>query len=362
MDESNLSALAFYSARPTLRIDGQDSDLASGLMQSLVMREQEGGLSSLELSFVNFGARDSGQVGMAFEDEQLLKLGSELKVYAGEAAAPTEIFRGNVSALEFAFDPDGPPRLRVSAEDPAQKARMARRPAVYEDQSVADITRAVASRSGLTPVITGLADSSTVEVQFNESDLAFLRRLLARHGADMQIVGNDLQVSPRKDVLRSQVTLRLHSQLHRLRVVADLAHQVTDVVVTGFDHLQGQAIEGRGAGAPLGPGAGRTGKDMLQQVFGAREQHSAHRLALTQLEADALAQAEFEQRARRFVRVQASCEGHPTLRVGSHVTLADVSPRFDNTYYVTACTHRYDMQRGFETELSAEGAYLGNPA
>lgn len=361
MDESTLSTLAFYSARPTLRIDGQDSDMAAGLMQSLVMREQEGGMSSLELAFVNFSARDNGQVGLAFEDEQLFKLGSELKVYAGEAAAPTEIFRGNVSALEFAFDPDGPPRLLVCAEDPAQKARMQRRTTVYDDQSVADITRTVASRTGLTPVITGLGDTSAVEVQLNESDLAFLRRLLARHGADMQIVGNDLQVAPRKDVLRNQVTLRLHSQLHRLRVVADLAHQVSDVVVTGFDPAQGEAIEGRGAGAALGPGSGRTGKEVLEQAFGERVQQTAHRLALTQSEADAWAQAEFEQRARRFVRVQAVCEGNPTLRVGSHVTLADVSARFDNTYYVTACTHRYDMTRGFETELSAEGAYLGNP-
>ena len=60
MGEMNLSKLAFYSARPTLRIDGQDSDIASGLLQSLVMREQEGGLSSLEIAFVNFAPRDDG--------------------------------------------------------------------------------------------------------------------------------------------------------------------------------------------------------------------------------------------------------------------------------------------------------------
>ena len=121
-------------------------------------------------------------------------------------------------------------------------------------------------------------------------------------------------------------------------------------------------MQGTGSSAPLGPGSGRTGKDIVQQVFGDRVQQTSHRLALTQSEADALAQAEFEQRARRFVRLEAVCKGNPSLRVGSHVTLADVSPRFDNTYYVTACTHRYDMRRGFETELCAESAYFGNPA
>jgi len=361
MGESNLSHLALYSARPTLRIDGQDNAMASGLLQSLVMREQEGALSSLEACFVNFTARDTGQVGAAFEDEQVLRLGSQLKVYAGEAAAPTEIFSGLVSALEFAFDSEGPPRLIVQAEDPAQRGRLARRMEVYEQQSVADIARTVANRMGLTPTVTGLSDVSALEVQFDESDLAFLRRLLARQGADLQVVGDQLQVAPRADVQRNQITLRLHSQLHQLRVVADLAHQVSQVKVTGFDPAQGAAVQGTGSSAPLGPGSGRTGQALLQQTWGERVQQTAHRLALTQAEADALAQAEFAQRARRFVRVQGRCEGNPDLRVGSHVALAGVSPRFDNTYYVTACTHRYDMRRGFETEFQAECAFFGPP-
>jgi phage protein D len=358
MSEMTLSPLAFYSARPTLRIDGQDSDLASGLMQSLVMREQEGGLSSLELAFVNFVPRDDGSVGPAFEDERLLKLGSQLKVYAGEAAAPTEIFSGTVSALEYIADSEGPPRLQVLAEDSAQKARLSRRIAVYENQSLADIARDIAGRMGLTPVVTGLSDSLDLEVQLNETDLGFLRRLLARHGGDVQLVGNELQVSPRKDVQRNEISLRMNSQLQRVRVVADLADQVTEVRVTGFDALQGQAVAGTGSSAPLGPGQGRKGADLVRDVFGERVQQSAHRLALTQREADALAQAEFEQRARRFVRVEGVCEGNPALRVGSHVKLQDLSPRFDNSYYVVACTHRYDMKKGFETEFQAEGAHL----
>lgn len=362
MGEMNLSRLAFYSARPTLRIDGQDDAMAAGLLQALEMREQEGGLSSLELAFVNHTAREDGRVGLAFEDERVLALGAQVEVYAGEAAGPTAIFSGRVSAVEFAFDPDGPPRLVVWAEDPLAKARLERRMAVYEDSSVADIARDIASRHGLTPVVAGLDTVSALEVQCNESDLGFLRRLLARLGGDVQIVGGELQVAPRRDVQRNALTLQMHSQLHHVRAVADLAHQVTGLRVAGFDASQGAAVQGTEAGAALGPGRGRTGAELLQQVFGARVQQTGHRLALSQAEADALAQAEFEQRARRFVQVEGRCEGNPALRVGTHVTLQDVSPRFDNTYYVTACRHAYDMVRGYETHFSAECAYLGVPA
>jgi phage protein D len=174
-------------------------------------------------------------------------------------------------------------------------------------------------------------------------------------------VGNELHISPRDKVRRNEIELRMHSQLVRVRAVADLAHQASEVRVTGFDPAQGKAVQASGSGAALGPGTGRTGKALLVPAFGERTQQSAHRLALSQSEARALAEAEFAARARRFVRVEGVCQGNPELRVGSHVKLADVSPRFDNCYYVTGCVHRYDEQRGYTTEFSAEGAYLGNP-
>ncbi|HEX6828393.1 MAG TPA: hypothetical protein VF104_05385, partial [Burkholderiales bacterium] len=129
----------------------------------------------------------------------------------------------------------------------------------------------------------------------------------------------------------------------------------------GFDPAQGQAFEGTGSGAPLGPGSGRTGASELRRAFGEREEQVSHRLALSRTEAQALAEAQFAARARGFVRVQGVTEGNPSLRVGSHLRLADLSPRFDNTYYVVAAHHRFDMRRGFETEFTAECAYFGEP-
>jgi phage protein D len=362
MGEMSLSALGLYTPRPTLRIDGQENPQADQLLQSMLMRESEGGLSSLELGFSNWASNEQGGASFAFEDERVFKLGSEIKVYAGEVAGPTEIFSGKVSALETSFDSDGPPRLSLYAEDALAKARLGRRIQVYENKSVADVAREIAGRIGLTPTISGLSDSNGTWMQLNESDLAFLRRLLARYGADMQVVAGELQVAPRADVRRNEIELRLHSQLYRVRAVADLAQQATELRVTGFDPEQGQAIEGIGSGAALGPGRGRKGAELLRQAFGERSEQVSHRFAGTQAEARALAEAEFAARARAFVRVEGVTEGNPSLRVGTHVKLIDVSPRFDNTYYVTACTHRFDMQHGFESEFVAESAFFGAPA
>jgi phage protein D len=76
-------------------------------------------------------------------------------------------------------------------------------------------------------------------------------------------------------------------------------------------------------------------------------------------EAQALADAAFDRRARRFVLVEGTAEGNSALRVGTHLKLVGLSPRWDNTYYVVRATHRFDSEQGYRTDFEAECAFLG---
>ncbi len=73
-----------------------------------------------------------------------------------------------------------------------------------------------------------------------------------------------------------------------------------------------------------------------------------------------LADTVYDYRARRFVCAHGTAEGNPALRVGTNVNLVGVSQRFQNTYYVVAVCHRYDVQGGYETHFKAECYTLGN--
>jgi phage protein D len=359
MSEQPTTTLATAFERPTIRVDEQDLAQVSEQMLSLEMTEKEGGLSALEMRVSNVLSTDDGSVSLASEHGSVFKLGSRVVVYVGDVISPQEVFRGTITSLEVDFPPDASPTMLILAEDDFQRARMARRTALHEDVAIADIASALASQIGLTPVVTGFTASVGTQVQLNESDLAFLRRLLARYDGDLQVVGTELHVSPRSDVARGTLELEIHSELRRARIVADLAHQTTKVTIGGWDVTQGSAVSGSSTGAHLGPGTGQNGADVLRDAIGERGEHVSHLAAATNDEAQALADAAFDARARSFVTVEGTTDGNPALRVGTTVRLRGVGARFENDYYVTLARHRWDELRGYETDFNAESAFIG---
>jgi phage protein D len=361
MAEQPLSDDPRYRARPTVRVDDQERRSVSRRVNSFRVLEHAGGLSSLEMRLANERGSEPEATPYAFEDERDLALGSRITLYSGDEWRPREVFRGIVTGIEAEFNEDGPAELVVLAEDALQGGRLARRSKVHDDLQIAALAREIASSLSLTPRVTGFDQGVGVQVQLNESDLAFLRRILRRHDGDVQVVGRELHVSPRKDVSRGTIQLRRDGQLRRARFVVDLAHQVTEVTSAGYDADSGQPVSSTATGSNLGPGRGRSGTAILRDKLGARSEHIGYPPVHSAAIARAVAETAFDERARRFVTAFLTAEGNPQIRVGTHVSITGTSARFDNTYYVVQATHRFDLERGYETDCEAECAYLGNP-
>jgi uncharacterized protein len=354
--ERPVAERAAYSARPTVLVDGQRNDGVIEMLRACVVREAEGGMSSLTLTLSDWGMA-GGSIGHVFDAGGAIALGTPLKLYFGETSAPRALFEGEVHAVEASASTGAPPEIGFLAEDKLFAARMARRSAVYADLSPADVVRRIAQRLALDPDIDGLDGEPGTWAQLNESDLAFLRRLLSRFDADLQISGGRLQVRRSADRDRGTLHLSLYSQLQRVRVIADLADQVTGVSVGGFDAGSGSAFQASSSGSLAGPGSGITGAQLLRPIL-PRSEHLAPLACRNRAEAQALADAAFDQRARRFVRLHGSTEGNAELRVGTVLRIDGIGRRFDNSYAVVEATHRYDLVSGYQTDFVAQSAFL----
>ncbi len=359
--EIQQSASPIYSGRPIIEIDQNQHEIVQEMLVAMTMREQEGGMSSMELRFNNTSQIEQSGIDLTFEysDFDQLSLGNSIRILAGDDEDPQEIFQGTISALEFTADMSGAPELTVLAEDSLQKARMARHTRLHQDVSLTDIIDQLGSEIGLTCQTNNLDINIGSQMQLNESNLAFLRRLLARYDGDMQIVGDELQAFARSDTRRNTIALEYGSQLLRIRIVADLADQVSQITYSGWDATEGSEISVNSeSDINLGQGTGRTGSEILVENFSERSEHLGNIGAADATEAQALVNSAFCQRARRFVQLEGTSVGNPSLRIGTHVELQQVGPRFENTYYVTETCHRFDLQQGYQTDFKAECAYF----
>lgn len=355
-NEIPVSLNAVYSARPTIELDAATVDRVSVGLMSMIVTESIEGLAALEVRLSNWTSHERG-AELAFDAGSEVALGVGIRVNAGPAGAQIRIFDGRVSSIEILAGERAPPTLVVRAEDRLIAARLARRTRIYADLSLSDLVRQIGQALGLNVNVRDLPAVTAVFAQFNESDLAFLRRVLARYDCALRIDGDALRAGPHI-AAGATIDLALSSQLRRVQVVADLAHQCTSVTCSGWDAARGSAFTQQASGTQLGAGRGLTGAALLTRSFGDRPEHLGALACVDDSEAGALTRAAFDQRARRFVTARGTAEGNPQLRAGTLIALHGLGTRFDNDYEVLECTHRFDLAEGYQTDFTACSAYL----
>jgi len=361
-NETALSTNDIYIAVPIIEVDGRINDMVQNLLVGMDMTATDQGMSSLELNFINSATVEGRGNDLAFEygDNNLLSLGKPIKIWAGNHNDPQEIFRGTITALEIQMGEYEVPRLMVLAEDALQKARLTRHTRLHEAGRLSSIIRSVASGLDVQINIAGMDQDVDAQLQLNESDLAFLRRLLDRFDGDFQMIGDVLQVASRADIRTNEITLEQGSQLLSIRVMADLAHQVNKITFSGWDVDAGREINVESdRAADIGPGRGKSGPEFLDESFGERTEHLSRASACNENEAQAMVNADYSQRIRKFLYAEGVAVGNPGLHVGTHLTLRGIGPRFENIYYVTKVRHHYSVSKGYRTIFHAECAFLG---
>lgn len=351
------------STSPTVEVDGQSYPVVARNLETMRMSEALGGLSSLELVMTDAVPGDDGATQFASGSGSPLKLGAGVRVFAGAAEdSAKEIFDGQVTAIEAEVREAGAPLFTILAEDRLFPARRKRRTRSFETMSLSDVISQVARDYNLTPQMRdGLDAASRNWLQADETDLAFLRRILAAADADMQAVGDKLQVGRIGEDQRTLVPLAPGASLKWARMTADIADQVSKVRLASWDPKQGSAVDATKDARGVGPGSGKTGKDVLADRFSEVKMHLGRFGPMPDADAQSRAQCEADRRARAFVSVTGTAIGNGEIRVGSWVELSSVSPQFANRYSVTRAVHRWDRSSGYLTDFDAQSAYLGDP-
>lgn len=352
------------SATPVFRVDGaRDGGLARDLVR-LEIDEDASGMKRLAARFTAWGpAVRDGEEGELWFDRAVIDFGKRLAVAIGPTGNDRTIFEGAISALEADQREGREPQLVVFAEDDLMRLRLKHRFKTYTEVTDADIARAIAGEHGLTPDIDVDGPTHPVVQQWNISDLAFLRERARLLQADLWTAEGKLGFKTRDKRDGAALTLVMGGDLLRLEARADLAHQRSEAIVSGYDIDGRDAIDetADSSVAAAEAGDGQKGLDLLEQAFGSTTTFRAREAPAGAEAARAWAKAELMRRARRFVTVKGVTSGSPELMVGGRIALQRVAaPFLGGGYYVTRVTHTYDLLDGHRTAFEAERATVAS--
>lgn len=342
-------AAAVINARPRFRVDGGDSAAMAEAVKDVAIQQPLSGRAHAEIRLINWGRLDDSETpGFVF---QHIGHGAAIEIMMGEQDQPA-LFSGDVTAIEERYG-DGAPQILLLVEDKMHLLARQRHSRRFEEQSLDQVLRTLAADAGLSADIQVSSQTGDWH-QFNESNLAFMQRLLAPYDIAARWQKGQLRIKA-EQADSNPPRLSPQDGMEYLRIIADLNGQPTEAKVAGFDLAADQTASAQGT-ALRPPASATSARDLLNRLAWPGEAYFPHPFAKTQAEADRWASAAFRSRAKAFLAGEAVCTGNVEFAVGREVELTDVSERLRGRYQIAHCGHRFDSALGFRSFLKLNRA------
>ncbi len=342
-----------------IEIDGTMQAELSAALLSIIVEETTAGLYRCEARFGNW--EGDGEKNYPYLNRQLLDFGTEIQVTMGTDEGEGTVFSGRISGIEAQYSATDPASITILAEDRLMDLRMSRRTRVFEEMSDGDMFEQIARDHSLKAEIDIVDNGPATIAQINQSDLAFIRDRARRNDAEVWVKDGTLHVQERsrRTLSSDEYILVLGVGLLEFEVLADLAHQYSGVVVSGWDVQAKEGLSYTATDACLGSELNgfQSGSAILKSAFGERNERIARHIPFSTIEAQAAAEAIFRQHARQFVVGHGRAWGDARLRVGRQVTLEGLGDLFSGPYTVTEVQHVFTRQTdggGYVAEFTVE--------
>jgi len=322
-----------------VEVNGQPLSLeASGLSQIRI--QQRFSLPTLcELTF--FG------VERAFEESFKVTQGDKLRVALRNEL--DSLFLGEVTALEYSYQPAHGRELRVRGYDLLHRLRKRQPVRALVQVGMTELANELVGGLGITVEAPRVALLWRRLIQHNQSDLDLLTELAESCGLYFTLRETVLHLLSLEGT-GDPVSLILGESLLEVRIEVNDDLSCRSVATAGWNPLRVEGHKGAAKSA-------RVGRKMATEASPGRVNGSAERKVVGHAvqdnrQAEALAQAELDWRVGREVVLWGVAEGSSRLRPGTPVELRGVAPGLTGRYVLTEVTHIIDAEKGFVSEIS----------
>jgi len=293
----------------------------------------------------------------------ILKFGARVEVkigYGDHASLPT-LISGIVTEITTGFSEGSTPELQVSGYDDLFPMTLGKRSQNWAQAKDSDVVSQLASEYNIGADIDTTQEQHAQIEQNQESDFEFVKKLAGRNHFEFYVGTNGrLRFGPPRDRDGAVVTLLWGQGLLSFKPEGNLAAQVAQVEVYGWDSnkkkaIVGKAIAGREESGLESPR--KTGGQVLSSVLPKPPVLQVRQPVFTEAEAKRRAQAILNDHAKKFLTGEAESIGLPEILPDRNVTLGNLGDPFSKTYYIQQTTHKVDSN-GYRTRLKVKETSL----
>ncbi len=293
-------------------------------------------------------------------DTDFFEPGKEIEIklrYEGAGSKDTTVFKGLVVKHGVEVDDQGSV-LTVELKDAAMKLTLARKSAVYRNQTDAKIIGDIISTNDLQKgAIASTQPQHPEIVQYYCTDWDFILSRAQTHG--LLVVVDDGKLSLHQIAMSGRPQHHFEygiSAIYNFEIEVDASHQPASVQSIAWDIKTQKLTQARKAKA-FDLAQGNLKGDAIATAIGAKTSTLADPVPLAPDELQAWADASLAQSRLALIRGRLSVPGFADIKPLEVMEVAGIGARFNGTTLVTGIRHRIDAQ-GWQTDvqfgLSAE--------
>jgi phage protein D len=271
----------------------------------------------------------------------------------------TSIFKGTIVGVEPIYRGDGENRVVIRAYGPLHLLLRGKKSRTFQKQSDAKIVQTIAGEYGLSPKCGTKVNITHNHVyQHNQTDLEFLRTRAARLGYSVWVEGTTLHFDKPDTSASANIKFEMAKEAiagHHLKSFAPRLSSsgiVKKVTVQGWDPEKKDKIigEATAASSKLGStdAAAALGSPFKKEAM--TKTFVVDHPIFSPEEAKAIAEAKLAELMLSYITGEAEAFGNPEYKPGVVVQIT-INPdkkddRFNGSYLVTGCTHRFTTGGG----------------
>lgn len=363
---------ANYLALPKVYIEGQSAEKMKLVLEDVVqiIVEESLHLPAMFTMVIRNDYFPGRQDEKKWKHQDLLEFGKKVKI--GFSSSTTEsqdfseekeeyLIEGEITAIETHFTEQSQAPIVIRGYDISHRLHRGRWNRSFQGMTDSDIVKKILAEVVIEP---GQIDESGIPHEYvfqnNQTNMEFLRERAARIGFELFV--QDGKLNFRRPTSTQKIQLTWLTDLHSFRVRVTSAEQVKEVNVRAWDYKQKKPIVStRNSENVITKTENGQGSVAISEFKGKPTKPTVYVVdqpISTPKEADAIAQALFDELGGQFVYADAHAEGNPNIRPGRTVILEELG-KHSGSYYVTETRHTY-FERVYTTEFTVRGLRGGD--